>query len=105
MNTIRKAIAQLLTGVVTWATAVTLSEPSAVTSSEWVVALGLGVGAFLVWLTPNSPDVNVNIDEALLPYDDVPSTRDRGAVAWGTVALVIIAVVAVFIWLGVEPPH
>lgn len=36
-------------------------------------------------------------------YDDEPTTRDRGAVAWGTVALVVIAVVAVLFAFGKLP--
>lgn len=55
LSPVRKAIAQLLTGIVTWATAVTVSEPGPISASEWVVLLGFGVGAFLVWLIPNEP--------------------------------------------------
>ena len=83
MNTIRKAIAQFLVGLGTWVTAVTVSEPAAVTSSEWAVLFGGLVGAFLVWLIPNEP-ATVNIAarlEGVVP-DDIPTTGspERGAV-------------------------
>lgn len=52
---IQKAVAQGLTGALAWATAVTVSEPAAVTASEWVMGAGVAVGAFLVWLIPNEP--------------------------------------------------
>ena len=48
-------------------------------------------------------DDSVDVNARLLPYDDVPSTRDRGAVAWGTVALVIIAIVVVLWAIGEVP--
>lgn len=57
ISTIRKAIAQLLAGVLTWATAVVVSEPARITASEWVVLAGVGVGAFMVWLVPNAPQL------------------------------------------------
>lgn len=55
MTTVRKAIAQALSGVLAWGTAVTVSGPAQITSSEWIVAAGVVVGAFLVWLIPNEP--------------------------------------------------
>lgn len=64
MSTVRKAIAQFLTGLATWVTAVTMSDPSAVTSSEWAVLFGGLVGAVLVYLVPNERDT-VDIAERL----------------------------------------
>lgn len=55
ISTVRKAIAQLLTGLVTWGSAVVVSEPARITSSEWMVLAGGLVGAILVWLVPNEP--------------------------------------------------
>lgn len=55
MSTVRKAVAQFLTGLATWVTAVTMSDPTAITSSEWAVLFGGLIGAVLVWLVPNDP--------------------------------------------------
>lgn len=55
MNTIRKAIAAALTGLVANATAVVVSEPAQITAGEWVTIAGTLVAAFLVWLIPNTP--------------------------------------------------
>jgi hypothetical protein len=101
VNTVRKSIAAALTGLASWGVT---AHPDGIDGLEWWGLFGVLVGAFLVWLTPNEPE-NVNIDDRLLPYDPEPTTPERGAVAWGTVALVVIAVVALFIWLGVEPPR
>lgn len=57
MSTVRKAIASFLSGLVIWATAVTMSKPGAVTSSEYVQLLGIAVTSFLVWLVPNAPQL------------------------------------------------
>lgn len=64
MKAIRKAIAQFLVGLGTWVTAVTVSEPAAITSSEWAVLFGGLIGAVLVYLIPNDSG-NVNIAERL----------------------------------------
>lgn len=54
MTPIKKAIAAFLTGLVTWATSVVVSEPTQVTAGEWVQLLGsVVVASFLVWLIPN----------------------------------------------------
>ena len=53
MRTIRKAIAALLTGLLAWATAITVSPSATVTASEWVTFAGVCVAAFLTWMVPN----------------------------------------------------
>lgn len=53
LSPFRKAIASLVTGAVTWATAVTVSDPGPITSGEWVTAGGMAAAAFLVWWIPN----------------------------------------------------
>lgn len=53
LSSTRKAIASALAGAVSWATAVTVSESSRITASEWVTLGGIAVTAFLVWLVPN----------------------------------------------------
>lgn len=53
MSTIRKAVAALITGLLTWLTAVTMSPTGAVTAAEWVTLAGVAAAAFLTWLVPN----------------------------------------------------
>lgn len=43
----------LTTGMLTVATEIVVSEPSRITSAEWVQVVGVAVGAGLVWLVPN----------------------------------------------------
>jgi hypothetical protein len=76
--TIRKAIAQFLTGLLAWGTAVVVSEPAAISASEWVVAAGVGVGAFLVWLIPNEP-TTVSIRDRLAAVGLHDDERTTGA--------------------------
>ncbi len=48
--------AAVLTGLVTWATAVTISPRGDVSSGEWVSLLGLTVTAITVYLIPNTDE-------------------------------------------------
>lgn len=52
-DSIKKAIAALLTGLLAWGGSVVVSNPTQITAGEWVQAGGVAVGAFLVWLVPN----------------------------------------------------
>lgn len=54
MSTIRKAVAALVTGLLTWSTATTMSASEAITSAEWVTLAGVFAAAFLTWLIPNT---------------------------------------------------
>jgi hypothetical protein len=95
VNTVRKSIAAALTGLASWGVT---AHPDGIDGLEWWGLFGVLVGAFLVWLTPNESD-NVNVREALLPYDDVPSTRDAGAVSWETVAVTVLVVILILVLL------
>lgn len=50
-----KIISSIVTAVIAWATVVTQSAPSAVTSSEWVAGAVLLAGALGVYAGSNSP--------------------------------------------------
>lgn len=64
MSTVRKALAALLTGLLAWATAITVSPSATVTASEWITGVGVCVAAFLTWLVPNtSSDDPVDLNE------------------------------------------
>lgn len=96
LSPIRKAIAQLLTGIVTWATAVVVSEPGPISASEWVVLLGFAVGAFLVWLIPNDPPGTSLTLDRLRPG----AGGYAGAVSYGLLIIILLLVV-IFLLTGV----
>lgn len=53
----RKTIAAVATGAIGWATLVVTSDPSAITSTEWIAgatALAIALGVYAV---PNDPPV------------------------------------------------
>ncbi len=106
--TIRKAIAAALTGVATWGIT---AQPDGISGAEWWGLFGVLVGAALVWLVPNETTVDVaariepHIPRLGIEPDDIPTTGspERGAVSWGTVALVVMAVVLVLWAIGEVP--
>jgi len=51
----RKALATLVVGILGWATAVTVSDPAEITSSEWIVLAGVFVALVVTYLVPNEP--------------------------------------------------
>ena len=67
MSTIRKAIAALVTGLLTWLTAVTMSPAEAVTAAEWVTLAGVVVAGFLTWLVPNQSKDDGNVPTEMTP--------------------------------------
>lgn len=51
MNRYRKTIAAVITGAIGWAAAVVVSDPAAITASEWVMgatALATALGVYTV---------------------------------------------------------
>lgn len=64
MTTIRKAIVALMSGLLAWMTAVTVSPSNEIQSSEWVSLFGVVTAAFLTWLVPNaSSDDPVDLND------------------------------------------
>lgn len=99
MSSIRKAIAQLLTSAVTWATAVTVSPQERIGSGEWVALAGMAVAAFLVWLIPNGPQQVEIVGEPVVVAD-----AERGAIDSGSLALgILVGVAMVWLMLVVVP--
>jgi hypothetical protein len=92
MSTIRKAVAQFLTAIGGWATAVVVSPGGSISAAEWVVLATAGIGAFLVWLVPNGPQQVEIVGEPVVVAD-----AERGAVDSGSLALGILLGVAM-VW-------
>ncbi len=59
MTEYRKAVAQILTGLLAWGGAVTVSSYKPIAASEWMVLAGVIVGGFLVWWLPNDARLNL----------------------------------------------
>ena len=92
MTLIAKSIAAALTGLTTWGVT---AQANGIDGAEWWGLATVLVGAFLVWLTPNESG-NVNIADRL--------RGDAGRVNWSTVALVLLAIVAV-LWALDQVPR
>lgn len=74
MTVYRKAIAAALTGTATWGVT---AQPHGIEGAEWWGLFGVLVGAFLVWLTPNSDPDGTLLDRLrgeLPDEDDIPTT-------------------------------
>jgi hypothetical protein len=53
LGTVAKFIAALLTGLVSWTTVVVTSPDPDITTTEWIMLVGVLATAFLVWVVPN----------------------------------------------------